>query len=126
MDLEDIDYRKMMGNQKIVCSREVSDLYNERNRQYRYLINRKEEYRDNLLYIACKLREEFRQFGYSEETIADMLVEYLYGKEKDTSSCSGFAMANTLSAIWKKHRPSENQMDPMLRLRRMDRDRHKG
>lgn len=82
MDLEDIDYRKMMGNQKIVCSREVSDLYNERNRQYRYLINRKEEYRDNLRYIACKLREEFRQFGYSEETIADMLVEYLYGKEK--------------------------------------------
>lgn len=82
MDLEDIDYRKMMDNPKIVCSKEVSGLYDERNRQYRYLINRKEEYRDNLRYIACKLREEFRQFGYSEETIADMLVEYLYGKEK--------------------------------------------
>lgn len=82
MDLEDIDYRKMMGNAGIVCSREVSDLYKERNRQYRYMINRKDEYKDNLRYIACKLREEFLQFGYTEETIADMLVEYLYGKEK--------------------------------------------
>lgn len=82
MNLDDIDYRKMMGNPKIVCSREISRLYHERNRQYRYLVNRKEESQDNLPYIACKLREEFRQFGYTDETIADMLVEYLYGKEK--------------------------------------------
>lgn len=102
MDLEDIDYRKMMGNAGIVCSREVSDLYKERNRQYRYMINRKDEYKDNLRYIACKLREEFLQFGYTEETIADMLVEYLYGKEKDISSCSGFATDSILSSIWKR------------------------
>lgn len=42
----------------------------------------KDEYIDNLRYIACKIRDDFSKFGYSEETIADMLVEYLYGKGK--------------------------------------------
>ena len=42
----------------------------------------KDEYIDNLRYIACKIRDEFSKFGYSEETITDMLVEYLYKREK--------------------------------------------
>lgn len=52
------------------------------NKQYRYMINMKDEYIDNLRYVACKIREEFDEFGYSSETISDMLVEYLYGKGK--------------------------------------------
>ena len=68
--------------QKIICSKEVSDLYDELNKQYRYMINMKDEYADNLRYVACKIREEFSKFGYSDETLTDMLVEYLYGRNK--------------------------------------------
>jgi len=82
MQLGKIDYKVMMSNKSILCSKEVSDLYDELNKQYRYMINMKDEHIDNLRYVACKIREEFSRFGYSDETITDMLVEYLYGKDK--------------------------------------------
>ena len=82
LKLDSINYKHMMSNLQIICSKEVSDLYDELNKQYRYMINMKDEYIDNLRYIACKIRKEFAIFGYSEETITDMLVEYLYGKGK--------------------------------------------
>lgn len=74
------DYRKMMYNEKIRCAREVSDLYDYLNPRYRYKLNMKEEYADNLHYIAEALRTQFTAVGYSQETIADMLVQYVYGK----------------------------------------------
>ena len=90
----------MMSNLQIICSKEVSDLYDELNKQYRYMINMKDEYIDNLRYIACKIRKEFAQFGYSEETITDMLVEYLYGKGKRYKQllwfCYGQYVVNSL------------------------------
>lgn len=46
------------------------------------MINMKDQNKDNLQYIAGKITEEFQQFGYPREIIADMLVEYLYGHEK--------------------------------------------
>lgn len=82
LKLGQIDYQMMMSNPKAICSKEVSDLYDKLNRQYRYMINLKDEYQDNLRYAACKIREEFSKFGYSDETITDMLVEYLYGRDK--------------------------------------------
>lgn len=82
MQLGKIEYKQMMCNGSIICSKEVSDLYDKLNKQYRYMINMKDEYVDNLRYVACKIREEFSNFGYSDETITDMLVEYLYGKGK--------------------------------------------
>lgn len=82
MQLGKINYKDMMSNGSILCSREVSELYDELNKQYRYMINMKDEYIDNMRYIACKIREDFSKFGYSDETITDMLVEYLYGKDK--------------------------------------------
>ena len=82
MQLDKIEYQKMMSNPLIICSKEVSDLYDRLNKQYRYMINMKNEYEDNLRYVACKIRAEFAQIGYSEETIADMLVEYLYGRNR--------------------------------------------
>lgn len=82
LQLDHIDYRNLMSNGKMTCSKEVSRLYDSLNRTYRYMTNMKDGYADNLHYIACKIREEFGRFGYSEETIADMLVEYLYGGEK--------------------------------------------
>ena len=44
------------------------------------MINMKDEDKDNLTYVACTIREEFNRLGYAEETITDMLVEYLYGR----------------------------------------------
>lgn len=82
LNLGSVDYRNLMSDGRIVCSREVSDLYDRLNRQYRYMTNMKDEYTDNLHYIACKIRGEFSRCGYSEETIADMLAEYLYGRGK--------------------------------------------
>lgn len=82
LKLDSINYKYMMSNPKIICSKEVSDLYDELNKQYRYMINMKDEYIDNLRYIACKIRGAFSQLGYSEETITDMLIEYLYKREK--------------------------------------------
>lgn len=82
MHLGNIDYKMLMENPEIICTKEVSNLYDMLNKQYRYMINMKDEYIDNLRYVACKIREEFDEFGYSSETISDMLVEYLYGKGK--------------------------------------------
>ena len=100
LKLEKIDYQKLMSNPRIICSKEVSDLYDELNKQYRYMINMKDEYIDNLRYIACKIREEFSKFGYSEETITDMLVEYLYGNGKRYKQllwfCYGQYVVNSL------------------------------
>lgn len=100
LKLEKIDYQKLMSNPRIICSKEVSDLYDELNKQYRYMINMKDEYIDNLRYIACKIREKFSKFGYSEETITDMLVEYLYGNGKRYKQllwfCYGQYVVNSL------------------------------
>ena len=82
LNLGSIDYRLLMGNVNMVCCEEVANLYNELNRKYRYMINMKDEYVDNLRYIACEIRERFNGIGYSEDTVSDMLVEYLYGHEK--------------------------------------------
>lgn len=82
MDLGKLDYKVMMQNSSIICSKEVSDLYDKLNKQYRHMINQKDEYMDNLRYVACRIRAEFSEIGYSDETITDMLVEYLYGKGK--------------------------------------------
>ena len=82
MGFDKIDYKFMMNNSLLTCTKEVSDLYDKLNRQYHYMINMKDEYADNLRYVACKIRDEFSATGYSSETIADMLVEYLYGRDK--------------------------------------------
>ena len=82
MKLGKIDYKVMMSNPSITHSEEVSSLYDKLIKQYRHMINMKDEYVDNLRYVACSLRDEFSKFGYSEETICDMLVEYLYKGKK--------------------------------------------
>lgn len=82
LNLGEINYKDMMGDGNILCSKEVSDLYDGLNRQYRYMINMKDENKDNLRYVASKIREAFGRLGCPDETIADMLVEYLYGRKK--------------------------------------------
>lgn len=100
LKLNKIDYRKMMSNVNVVCSKEVSDLYDTLNKEYRYKVNMKDEYIDNLHYVACSIRNEFSKLGYAEETIADMLVKYLYGGEKRAKQlfwfCYGQYVVNNL------------------------------
>ena len=82
LKLGKLDYHKMMSNVNVICSREVAELYDKLNKEYRYKINMKDEYIDNLRYVACQIRNEFSQLGYSDETITNMLIQYLYGKNK--------------------------------------------
>ena len=77
-----LNYKDMMSNKNVICSKEVSNLYDRRNKEYHYMIDMKDEYIDNLRYLACCIRDEFSQLGYSDETITDMLVEYLYSSNK--------------------------------------------
>ena len=103
LKLGKIDYRVMMTNSSVICSKEVSELYDKLNKEYRYMINMKDEHADNMRYIACRIRGEFNQFGYCEDTITDMLVEYLYGKDKRYKQllwfCYGQYIVNNLEII---------------------------
>lgn len=96
------DYRKLMANPEIKCSREVAALYRKLNNTYRFRMNHKEEYSDNLRYIACDIRQQFTDLGYPPETIADMLVEYNYGGERRSKEllwfCFGRIIADHLLA----------------------------
>ena len=100
MGFDKIDYKLMMGDSLLSCTKEVSELYDKLNRQYRYMINMKDEYTDNLRYVACKIRDEFNALGYSNETITDMLVGYLYGGDKRSKQllwfCYGQCIYNNL------------------------------
>lgn len=80
--LEALDYQKMMADPKIRCSDEAAALYDALNKQYRYMIHMKDARADNMQYIAVKIREAFSSLGHSDETVADMLAEYLYGRGK--------------------------------------------
>lgn len=82
LSLGGIRHQDLMANQNIVCSREVMELYQQLNRKYRYMIHMKESFTGNVRYVSCKIREKFHQTGYTDETVADMLVQYLYGGGK--------------------------------------------
>lgn len=82
LKLGSIDYKDMMSNVNNVCPKEVADLYDELNKKYRYMINSKDEYQDNMRYVACTLRAEFAKLGYSDDLIANFLVYYLYKNNK--------------------------------------------
>lgn len=100
MKLGKLEYQKMMRNVNVVCAKEVSELYDKLNKEYRYMVNMKDEYIDNLHYVACTIRNQFSELGYSEEMISDMLVHYLYGNEKRGKQllwfCYGHCIVNNL------------------------------
>lgn len=98
LKLAPLDYRKLMADPNIRCPREVSDLYQKLNPVYRYKINMKEEYADNLHYVACEIRGQFLRLGYSEETLADMLVSYTYGNEKRCKELLWFCFGRVIAA----------------------------
>lgn len=97
LKLAPLDYRKLMANPSIRCARDVSDLYQKLNPVYRYKINMKEEYADNLHYVACEIRGRFLSLGYSEGTLADMLVSYTYGGEKRCKELLWFCFGHIIT-----------------------------
>ncbi len=98
-----LEYRKMMSDPQIVCDRTISDLYDRLARQYRYMSNTKEDSKDNLRYLADKIRETFREPGYSDETVADMLTQYLYGGKKRYKQLLWFCYGNNIVENLKKN-----------------------
>ena len=100
LKLGELDYRKLMHNPNIVCSKEVSDLYEKISREYSFQVNMKDEYIDNLRYLACEIRTQFNNLGYSDEVISDMLVQKVYGKESRRKQilwfCYGQYIVNNL------------------------------
>lgn len=100
IEFDALDYRKLMSNSNITCSKEVSSLYDKLNKEYRYKIDMKDEYADNLRYVACLIRDEFSKLGYSDEMITNMLVDYLYGNDKRYKQllwfCYGQQIVNNL------------------------------
>ncbi len=77
-------YRTLMSDKTAVCAKEVAALYDKLNRTYRYMSVFQENDIQNIGYIVCKIREVFRRTGLCDREITDMLVEYLYGREKRT------------------------------------------
>lgn len=78
---DEFDYHKLMKNPRIVCSKEVSNLYDEEVSEYKYKIDSPCEYEKTR---SKNLREifKFRELGYSDEMVADMLVQYTFGSGK--------------------------------------------
>ncbi|MBO5054843.1 MAG: hypothetical protein J6C64_00605 [Lachnospiraceae bacterium] len=108
LQLGEIEYKEMMTNGNITCSKEVSDLYDKLNKQYRYMVNMKDEHADNLGYVAGKIKNEFNKLGYPEEIIADMLVEYLYGKNKRYKQLLWFCYGHYIVNNLKRNLPVKN------------------
>ena len=77
-----LDYKLLMSDIFMKCPKDVSDLYDELNRQYHFKFNSNDKRVNNLHYVACIVRNEFLRFGYSNEILTDMLIEYLYGNDK--------------------------------------------
>lgn len=92
-----------MDNINIVCSKKVSDLYDELSKKYRYMVNMKDEYIDNLHYVAQQIRNQFSELGYSDEITTDMLIDYLYGNEKRWKQLLWFCYGNNIVQNLKKN-----------------------
>lgn len=103
LHLDAPDYRKMMADPEIRCSDEVSALYDALNKQYRYTVHMKDPHADNMQYVAVKIREAFSALGYSEETVADMLTEYLYGRGKRYKQLLWFCYGEQLVSNLRNH-----------------------
>lgn len=86
-DIGQFHYRTLLSNQKIVCPREVQDLYDSLARLYKFRMHFSTDgMPQNLPYLINVIRSEFRDIGYTNETITDMLVSYVYGENKKSKS----------------------------------------
>lgn len=106
--LETLNYHKMMSDPDIRCSEEAAALYDTLSRQYRHMVHMKDARTDNMAYIANKIRESFSALGCSEETVTDMLVEYLYGRGKRYKQLLWFCYGEQVAANLRKNIETPN------------------
>lgn len=76
-----IDYKYLMHDVNTEIDEKLIEKYTELNNTYHFKISMKDEFQNNLHYLACQIRDELSQFGYAEIEITDMLVKYLYEKK---------------------------------------------
>lgn len=88
LKLDPFDYKMLMKNSTRTCPKDLIALYETENNKYKYSINqlysdgREEDYDDSIRKVAIVEKNKFLELGYSEEELADMLVEYNYGTKK--------------------------------------------
>ncbi len=99
--IPDLNYNLLMNQPYRVCTLEIAGIYDRLCKEYRYMLNMKDEYADNMSYVARLIRQEFSETGYSNESITDMLIHYLYGSNKRSKQilwfCYGQYILNNLS-----------------------------
>ena len=81
LGLKPIDYKYLMHDVNTEIDEKLIEKYTELNNTYHFKISMKDEFQNNLHYLACQIREELSRFGYSEVEVTDMLVKYLYEKK---------------------------------------------
>ena len=81
LGLKPIEYQYLMHNVNTEIDEQLIEKYTELNNTYHFKVSMKDEFQNNLHYLACQIREELSVFGYSEIEVCDMLVKYLYEKK---------------------------------------------
>lgn len=76
--LTPINYKYLMHNIYIETDEKLIEKYTELNNTYHFKISMKDEFHNNLHYLANQIREDLSAFGYSDIEITDMLVKHLY------------------------------------------------
>ena len=96
LKVKKINHALMMSDANIKPDEEIVKLYDELNRKYRYKINMKDKYIDNLTYVADDIRSQFMATGYTETEVSDMLVSYLYNGNKRYKQLLWFVFGYTI------------------------------
>lgn len=76
--LKPINYKYLMHNAYTKTDEKLIEKYTELNNTYHFKISMKDEFHNNLHFLACQIREELSAFGYSDIEVTDMLVKHLY------------------------------------------------
>lgn len=79
--LGQIDYKMLMHNVNTEIDDKLIEKYTELNNTYHFKISMKDEFQNNLRFLACQIREELSSFGYDDIEITDMLAKHLYEKK---------------------------------------------
>lgn len=81
LGLQPINHEYLMHNSNIKTDENLIKRYTELNNTYHFKVSMKDEFQNNLQYLATLVRKELSAFGYSDSEVSDMLVKYLYEKK---------------------------------------------
>lgn len=82
LKIDEIEYDKMMFDVNTKVDKNVIEIYDRLNKQYRYKFNIVDERVANDSFVKQTILKEFEKTGYSAIEITDMLVKHLYSKNK--------------------------------------------